>query len=153
MFLFRPNPYFAFGASARRFAFGLGGSAGGSEARGGALFWGLTGRAYFLEAGLVDPYLELALGGGSLGLEVSGSVRAEEQVPFAFAARSAAGVDLLLNGWLRVGSFLSLTRFVPSSVAHCEGLGCSARSADSSWLAVGATSLGVRLGLASGELL
>jgi hypothetical protein len=118
------------------------------------LFWGLTGRAYFLESGVFDPYLELAVGGGSLRLEVSGQrLRAEEQVPFAFGARSAAGVDLLLNSWLRLGTFFSFTRFAPASVAHCEVLGCSARSAGSSWLAVGATSLGVRVSLATGELL
>lgn len=152
--LARPTPYFAFGASARRFAFGLGGVAGESEVHASALFLGLAGRAYFLESGLFDPYLELALGGGALSLDVLGDgTRIEEQVPFAFAARSAAGVDFLLNGWLRVGAFLSLTRFAPASVSHCEARGCSARSAGSSWIAVGATSLGVRLSFAAGELL
>jgi hypothetical protein len=59
----------------------------------------------------------------------------------------------MLTSWLRLGSFLALTRFLPTSVAHCEALGCSARSAGSAWLALGATSLGVRLTFASGELL
>lgn len=152
--LLRPTPYFAFGASARRFAFGLGAGTRESAAHGSALFLGLAGRAYFLESGLIDPYLELALGGGSLSLEVSGKgTRVDEQVAFAFGARSAAGVDFMLNSWLRVGTFLSLTRFAPTSVAHCEAGGCSARSAGASWLAVGATSLGVRLSFAAGELL
>lgn len=152
--LFRPSPYFAFGPSGRRFAFGLGGSTGPSETHGSALFFGLAGRAYFLESGLLDPYLELALGGGRLDLDVSGSgARASEQVAFAPGARSAAGVDFSFNSWLRLGTFLALTRFLPGSVAHCDALGCSARSAGSSWLAVGATSLGVRLTFAAGELL
>jgi hypothetical protein len=151
--LLRPTPYFAFGANARRFAFGLGGSTSFGEAHGSALFLGLAGRVYFLDAGFVDPYLELDLGGGSLSLEVNGTARVEERVPFAFAARSAAGVDFMLTSWLRLGSFLALTRFLPTSVAHCEALGCSARSTGSAWLALGATSLGVRLTFASGELL
>lgn len=152
--LFRPTPFFAFGANARRFAFGLGGSSGSEEAHGSALFLGLAGRAYFLDAGFVDPYLELDLGGGALSLELSGNgSSAEESVPFAFGARSAAGVDFMLNSWLRLGSFLAVTRFLPRTVSHCEALGCSARSTGSSWVAVGATSLGVRLTFAGGELL
>lgn len=152
--LVRPSPYFAFGASARRFAFGLGGRARAVDAQGSALFLGLSARVYFLESGFVDPHLELDLGGGALGLSVSERGAAiEEQVPFSFGARSAAGVDFLLNSWLRLGTFFAVTRFLPASVAHCEGSGCSARSASSSWLAVGATSLGVRVSFAAGELL
>jgi hypothetical protein len=151
--LVRPSPYFAFGVSGRRFAFGLGGSSGAEEAHGSALFFGLAGRAYFLESGLLDPYLELDLGGGRLDLDVSGPARANERVVFAPGARSAAGVDFALNSWLRLGTFVALTRFLPTSVAHCEALGCTTRSGGSSWLAVGATSLGVRLTFAAGEAL
>jgi hypothetical protein len=152
--LLRPAPFFAFGANARRFAFGLGGRSGSDEVHGSALFVGVAGRAYFLDSGFVDPYLELDLGGGALSLDVSGSsAHAEERVPFAFGARSAAGVDFMLSSWLRLGSFLAVTRFLPTSVSHCDALGCAARSAGSSWLAVGATSLGVRLSFAGGELL
>jgi len=126
--LFRASPYFSFGVSGRRFAFGLGGSSGAEEAHGSALFFGLAGRAYFLESGLLDPYLELDLGGGRLDLDVSGSrSHASESVAFAPGARSAAGVDFALNSWLRLGTFLALTRFLPTSVAHCESLGCSTR--------------------------
>ena len=151
--LFRPSPYFAFGVGGRRFAFGLGGNSGAENAHGSALFFGIVGRVYFLESGLLDPYLELDLGGGRLDLDVSGRTRANESVSFAPGARSAAGLDFALNSWLRLGTFLALTRFLPSSVAHCESLGCEARSASSSWLAVGATSLGVRLTFAAGEAL
>lgn len=150
--LYRATPYFAFGVGGRRFAFGLGGSSGAEAARGSALFFGVSGRAYFLESGLVDPYLELELGGGRLDLEL-GAAHANESVGFAPGARSAAGVDFALNSWLRVGTFLALTRFIPSSVAHCESRACSTRSAGSSWLAVGATSLGVHLTFAAGEAL
>ena len=151
--LYRPSGYFAFGAAGRRFAFGLGGSTGPEEARGSALFLGLTARVYLFDSGLFDPYLELELGGGQLGLDVSGGPRAHESVSFAPGARSAAGVDFALNGWLRAGTFLAFTRFFPTSVAHCEALTCSTRSASASWLAVGATSLGVRLTFATGEAL
>jgi hypothetical protein len=58
-----------------------------------------------------------------------------------------------MNSWLRLGTFLAFTRFAPASVDHCEAIGCSARSAGSSWIAVGATSLGVRLSFGAGELL
>jgi len=48
---------------------------------------------------------------------------------------------------------LAITRYFPSSVSHCDALGCSARRASSTSLVVGATSLGLSLTVAAGELL
>jgi hypothetical protein len=147
--LARPTPYFAFGGSIRRLAFDFS-TRGQARARASALFVALVGRVYLLESGVFDPYLELDLGGGALGLYLT---NANERVPFAPALRSAAGLDFALNGWLRLGSFLSFTQYLPSSVTRCEAFSCSNRSAGSAWLAVGATSLGLNLGFGAGDWL
>lgn len=149
--LVRQIPAFAFGAEVRRFAFDHPTSAGASTTRAGALFAGLAARVYFLERGSLDPFLGLALGAGSLDVEAANDLR--ETATLVPALRSSAGCDVTLSSWLRIGGFLAYTRYFPSSVSHCEGQACVAIPASQTALAVGGTSLGLRLTLSTGERL
>lgn len=150
----RPTAHFAFGAELRRFAFDAFGADSTAATRAGALFAGVMGRVFLLQRGVADPYLELALGGGSLGLESEARTgRARERASFAPAVRGALGVDCAATPWLRVGGFFAWTHYVPNGVAHCDAIGCSTIPASASWLAIGATSLGIRVSLTMGELL
>lgn len=145
--LLRPTPMFAFGAEARRFGFDY--AARPSAARADAVFVGVCSRVYFLERGPVDPFLELAFGGGPLSVVAAGGV--EQKAALVPALRSAAGIDLVLSDWLRAGAFLSLTRYWAASASHCDAAGCSAVAGRDSLLSIGATSLGLRLTIAAGE--
>jgi hypothetical protein len=149
----RPSPYFAFGAEVRLLAFRIpNGEQATAEAD--ALFAGVFGRVYFFESGHIDPYLELALGGGSLGAQSnSGAHRVAEDVEFAPSARAGAGIDFILGSFVRAGPFLGMTRYAPGSVARCAAGACVALEPRASGVALGATSLGLRLTLAAGELL
>jgi hypothetical protein len=152
--LMRPIPYLAFGVEGRRVAFDIGSADGNGATHASALFAGLVGRLYFLETDRLDPYLDLALGAGSLALSADDHGSAvHETVNFSLAARSAIGLDLLPNSWLRFGAFFSVLRYFPSSVVHCEAAACGSIAPSAGLLAVGATTLGIRVSAALGELL
>ena len=72
--LWRPSPYFAFGATvdALRFAFRPQAS-NLREPSAGGHFFGLLGRVYFFDQGLIEPYLELGLGSADVGAGNNGS--------------------------------------------------------------------------------
>ncbi len=152
--LLRPTPTFAFGVEARRLAFELDDGEHGGSTRASALFAGLVGRLYLLQSEMLDPYLDLTLGAGSLSLASSErGVSARENANLSFAMRSSAGLDLLPNDWLRVGAYFSILRYFPGSVLHCDGALCGAVPARAAWSPLGATTLGVRVSVAAGELL
>jgi hypothetical protein len=149
--LIRQIPAFAFGAEARRFSFDHAASEGPSKARASALFAGFAARVYFMDRGSFDPFLQLTLGGGSLGLEAGNAL--SESATLVPALRSAAGCDITLWSWMRIGAFLGYTRYFPASVSHCNGQACIAVPASQAALAVGGISLGLRLTIAAGERL
>jgi hypothetical protein len=149
--LLRPSPYFAFGGEVRLLAFTFGNR---PLARASASFAGVAGRVYFFEDGNIDPYLELGLGVGSLDMTArDGGPELSEEADFAPAARVAGGIDFVFSSHLRAGPFLGLTRYAPASVVHCAAGSCAALETRFSGIAIGATSLGVRLTLAAGEML
>lgn len=149
--LYRPVPSFAFGVSGRLDAFSIGHDT--EQAFDASATWfGLAGRVYAFESGALDPYLELALGGGTL--ELSGSHaggRDRARVDFTFGARLAAGLDVALTPWLRLGPELAFTEYVRKD--SCRGVLCGTYGAGRALLPTGATSLGFRLTLATGERL
>lgn len=150
--LMRPLPHFAFGASARRASFSVTPDDSWRTSATMSLF-ALVARVYAFEGGRFDPYLELDLGAGALAVDVSGQGAHTEKSPFSPALRSALGVDVVLNGWLRAGAFVSYARYFPGSVSYCSDGGCSAVAASSSGLTLGSLSLGVEIGLVGGETL
>ena len=150
--LMRPLPHFAFGASARRASFSVTPDDSWRTSATMSLF-ALVARVYAFEGGRFDPYLELDLGAGALAVDVSGQGAHTEKSPFSPALRSALGVDVVLNGWLRAGAFVSYARYFPGSVSFCDDGGCGAVAASSSGLTLGSLSIGVEFGLVGGETL
>jgi hypothetical protein len=151
--LVRPAPHFAFGASARRASFSVSPDGAGWQTSATASLFALSARVYALESGRFDPYLELDFGAGTLALEVRGENARREDVALSPALRSALGVDVLLNTWLRCGAFISYSRYFSGSVSACSPLGCSALRVEDSTITVGSIALGLTLGVAAGEML
>jgi hypothetical protein len=152
--LYRPMPYFAFGVSAHFDAFSLGRSRSADVLEASTSFFGVAGRVYAFESGAFDPYLELALGGGSLetsGVDARG--RVGTHVDFAPAARVAAGLDFALGSWLRLGPVFAVSEYAPRTASVCGAGGCVSRSAERAALPRGSTSFGFRLSLSAGERL
>lgn len=152
--LYRISPYFAFGLGARLDAFSLAQEESSESLRGNTTFFGVVARVYGYESGLLDPYLELALGGGALSTESERhGRRSSDRVEFAPAARVAAGLDFALNPWLRLGPTLAFARYAPGAAMHCTSEVCSSLSPSRSAIVSGATSLGFRLTFSAGERL
>lgn len=151
--LVRPTPHFAFGASARRASFSVSPDGAGWQTSATASLFALSARVYAFESGRFDPYLELDFGAGSLAVEVRGENARREDVALSPALRSALGVDVLLNGWLRCGAFVAYSRYFSGSVSACSPLGCSALRVEDSTISVGSIALGLTLGVAAGETL
>lgn len=151
--LMRPFPHFAFGASARRASFAVTPPNDSWKTSATMSFFALVGRVYAFETGRFDPYLELDLGVGALALEVNGRDAHREEARLSPAFRSALGVDLVINGWLRAGAFVGYARYFPGSVSVCNDAGCSAIAASSSGLALGLLVAGLELGVAAGDAL
>ncbi|HET9932269.1 MAG TPA: hypothetical protein VFQ35_16310 [Polyangiaceae bacterium] len=151
--LMRPLPHFAFGASARRATFSAKPAEDTWRTSATMSLFSVVGRVYAFEGGRFDPYLELDLGAGSLGVEVTGHGAHKEEALFSPAVRSVLGVDVVLSGWLRAGAFLAYARYFPGTVSFCSDLGCGAVAASNSGLTLGSLSLGVEVGLVGGETL
>ncbi len=83
--LWRPTPFVALGGSATRFSVAEHAHAG---------FYGVLGRVYVSDHGVVDPYLELGL--GAAGARTG-------------AARAGGGVEFFLGRHVRVGPAIQWT--------------------------------------------
>ncbi len=151
--LARPNPFVGVGAAARFANFAIGQTTGFDRARASASFFGVVGRVYAFESGILDPFLELDLGVSSLDVELADAIHRGEVARLAPAMRSALGIDFALNSWLRLGTFVAFSRAKPSSASRCTLAGCEVVPADSTSLALGALSLGAGVTAALGELL
>lgn len=100
--LYRPTPYFAFGASASYSV--AHGSLSGAPLSAKSLALGISARVYLLEAGELDPYLEGLLGWGSLTTTLTppgGLVQGESA--FGPLGRSGGGIDWLLSPRVKLG--------------------------------------------------
>lgn len=151
--LYRAMPHFAFGVVARLDAFSFGqGAADAAAAQ--MTFFGVAGRLYAFQTGLLDPYLELAIGGGSVETTVtSAGNRSTTVAEFTPAGRISAGVDFALNPWLRLGPAASLSEYAPSSASHCADRRCNVVDLGQAPVPRGATSFAFRLTFTTGERL
>ena len=147
--LWRMSPYFAFGGtlSALRFGFDAPGSAGSSDDSASGLFYGLLGRVYFADRGLVEPYLELGLGAGA------DRTRAREADALSYsetatgaAVRVGGAVEFYLARQVRLGPAFDWTRFRVGQLQRCGGTqACQNLDPGSAGHGVGFTTFSVRL--------
>jgi hypothetical protein len=135
--LYRPTPYFAFGG-----LFSYSWSTGtlpaaGAQATGPAETaevstenWGLSlaGRVYLLEAGYLDPYLELCFGYASFRTTFSAAGSRSEDAAFGPSARAGGGVDAVLAEGLRLGVAGGYSELVFGRGERCRAGGCSVTS-------------------------
>ena len=152
--LWRVSPYFAFGGTLDVLGFAFNppdrtrlrsGSAGG-------LFYGVLGRVYFADHGLVDPYLELGLGGGAdrTSARETGDVKYSETAVGA-AVRIGGAVEFYLSRHLRVGPAFDWTRFRVSHVTRCDPAeACVDLDGSENGHGVGFTTLSARLTISLG---
>lgn len=151
--LYRVAPNFAFGITARTDSFRAPGE-DSSDLRARMTFFGIAGRLDATENGWWDPYLALALGGGSLKTETLGLAGStEDRVGFSPALRIAGGIDFVINSWLRFGPTLGILRYAPNESRRCVERQCAWIGVGRSSIAVGTTSLGIQWTLGAGKAL
>jgi hypothetical protein len=149
-FLYRITPHIAVGldASLARFASTF---AGARESR--ATFIGLLVRGYFLDHGVLDPYVETGFGQGSA---VSDYVDAGSgaRVRTEFAAPSfltGAGLDVWLAPYLRLGPAFSYRFSWFSNVQGCVAATCTTYGVDDRGAVGSYASFSVRATVAFGR--
>ncbi|HEY3496441.1 MAG TPA: outer membrane beta-barrel protein [Polyangiaceae bacterium] len=118
--LYRVSPYFGFGGGVS-FVRSGGRISGVGGLRGEALGVGVVGRVYLLEAGDLDPYLELGLGWGSLRttLDATGGSEVLDSV-VGPTLRAGGGIDYVLGDHFRVGIAAGLSALVLGRGSHCD---------------------------------
>jgi hypothetical protein len=138
--LYRVSPFFGAGLE------GVLGGLSGDSAR--TRFVGVTGRLYFADSGVWDPYLALTIGAGELTLPNQGG----DDATSGLGGRVAGGIDFLLGPHLRVGPSASFAHWLSWSEQRCETGSCRDVAASYGRL-LGFATLGVRVTGSFGEVL
>jgi len=152
--LWRVSPYFAFGGTLDTldFAFNPSDRARLRGAGASGLFYGLLGRVYFADHGLVEPYLELGLGGGvdRTSAREADDVKYSETTSGA-AVRIGGAVEFYLSRHLRFGPALDWTRFRVNHLTRCDPAeACVDLDPGENGHGVGFTTLSARLTISLG---
>ena len=140
--LYRPYPYFSFGAG---FSYARATATPPAGLLDGELFSvGAWGRVYFYEEGAFDPYLELELGYGShtTALSAPGGARTEDSA-FGPMTRVGGGLDFAVLTHLELGAAVGFTHLLVERGEHCGMEGCARGSAPNGAI-LGALALGLR---------
>jgi len=149
--LYRVSPYIAVGLDASLARFTSRASTAWGAAYSHASWIGLLVRAYFLDRGLLDPYVETGFGQGSA---VAGHIDAGADVRTAAAAPSVmagAGIDFWLAPYLRVGPALSYRISWISSVRGCYAATCTTYGVEERGTVGSYATFGVRATVALGR--
>lgn len=98
-------------------------SADRRDPRAFAAFLGLIGRFYWFEAGRLDPYLQLGIGGAGLGTaatEMRGA-RSDryEETGAGVALQLGIGWDVILSRRFRLGPMIEHTRVFVDKIRRC----------------------------------
>lgn len=120
--LWRFIPYFAWGGGfeIEGFRYQPPSSLHLSNTSSAAVFLGLLGRAYFLESGPLDPYLQLGLGGGALGTSADQNGVSYQETGAGPAIQIGGGIDFFLSRRIKLGPSLSWTRVFVDKLRRCE---------------------------------
>jgi hypothetical protein len=123
--LYRVSPYIALGLDTSFARFASRAGTPGAAAYSHASWIGLLVRGYFLDHGMLDPYVETGIGQGATTsghLEAGADVRTESLAPSVMAG---AGVDFWLAPYLRVGPAISYRIAWLSNVRGCYAAMCT----------------------------
>jgi hypothetical protein len=124
--LWRVTPYFAWGGGFEiaAFAYDPPKALGLTDAGAGAVWLGLVGRAYFMEEGSLDPYLQLGIGVGALGTSAKDSAGTTwEETGAGPAGSVGGGLDFYLGRSVKLGPALSYTRVFVDKIRRCRASG------------------------------
>ena len=153
--LWRPSPFFAFGGTvnALGFAFQPSASSGLRQASAGGHFYGLLGRVYFLDHGLVEPYFELGLGGGGLGTSAREPDVEYDESASGIAVHTGGALEFYLSRHVRLGPAFDWTTFSVQRVRRCGASRCVDLDEGSYGHGTGFSSVSVRLSILLGPAL
>jgi hypothetical protein len=127
--LYRVSPYVALGLDAS-FARFTAKSASGARDESEATWIGVLVRGYFVDHGVIDPYVETGFGQASADarhVEGDDEIRTELRAP---SVMTGAGIDFWVAPYLRVGPALNYRFAFVSSVNGCYGATCTAVGID-----------------------
>lgn len=150
--LWRPTPYFAFGGAINGLRFGFHPAPGSALSESGATghFVGVLGRVYFFERGLLEPYLDLGIGSGSVETRSSEAGTAYEEGTSGIAFRTGGGLELYLGRHVRLGPAFTWTTFNAGHVRRCGGGRCVQLDENNYGHGTGFTSFAIRLSVVLG---
>ncbi len=151
--LWRLSPYFAFGAAVAALGFGFrpAPATGLHQASARGSFYGLVGRVYAFDHGMVEPYLELGIGGGSLATSAreADGIRYDE-IAGGGALRVGGAVEFFFSRHVRVGPAFDWTRFELLHLRRCTSSACTELDRGGYGHGTGFTSVSLRLTVALG---
>jgi hypothetical protein len=152
--LWRVSPYFAVGGTLSEVSFGFHPAAetGLQRASASGSFYGLLGRVYFMDHGVVEPYLELGLGGGSIRTRAREADAVQyDEAATGGALRVGGAVEFFLSRHLRLGPAFDWTTFNVGHVQRCSASACTELDAASYGHGTGFSSVSLRLSVLLGE--
>lgn len=119
--LWRFIPYFAWGGGVEieGFRYRPPSSLGLTSTSSAAVFLGLLGRAYFLDSGPFDPYLQLGLGGGALGTSFDQNGASYQETGAGPALQIGGGLDFFLSRRVKLGPSITWTRVFVDKLRRC----------------------------------
>lgn len=147
--LYRPNPYFSFGAgvSYRRSAER---HTAEGPLSGNALGIGADARVYLYEEGVFDPYLELHLGYAWLRTALFVEGTRVEEAAFGPEARVGGGVEFVASSSLRLGGAIGSSHLFLARGERCVERRCIAGGAPGA-AALSSFEIGLRASLLFGK--
>lgn len=149
--LYRVSPYVAIGLDASFARFGTRAATSGAASYSHASWIGLLVRGYFLDRGMLDPYVETGFGqaASTSGYVDAGTdMRTESAAPSVMAG---AGIDFWLAPYLRVGPALSYRIAWISDVRGCYAGLCTTHGVDERGTVGSYASFSVRATVALGR--
>lgn len=124
--VYRMTPYLALGAAVELANFRYDASAvGASGGTSRAATVGPIFRAYFLESGSIDPWIQVGFGAAFLGMSYETAGAAWSASASGASVSGAAGVDFWLTPHLKVGPAVGQELVFPTEVRVCQGDGCA----------------------------
>jgi hypothetical protein len=127
--LYRLTPYVAVGGEVHFTSFAASPSA---DAFSRTRWFGLTVRGYFLDRGVLDPYLEAGLGVGSVDAGYAADGHAVQLHGTGPSSSAAAGLDFWVLPYLRLGPALSYRFTWLTQVEQCQDGACAMQSVSDS---------------------
>jgi len=150
--LWRPSAYFAIGATVNALSFGFRPADGAQLSQGSAdgHFWGLLTRLYFLDHGLVEPYLELGMGSAGVATRAQEGDAEYRENSAGLAFRVGGAVELYLGRQVRLGPAFDWTRFSVQQMSRCGQSSCVDLDPASDGHGIGFSSVSLRLSVLLG---